>query len=93
MTSRGYRREPFVWCSQIYLNEACLKANLPKQSKRRGTLSQDLFANIVTDKDHKLAHLLQKKQSIGTISGQLERSKTKYVGLTVLKNLLSCLSC
>ena len=33
-------------------NEACLKANLPKLSKRRDTLSQNLFANIVRNKDH-----------------------------------------
>ena len=42
-------------------NEACLKANLPKLSERRDTLSQNLFANIVRNKDHKLAHLLPKR--------------------------------
>ena len=42
-------------------NKACLKANLPKLSERGDTLSQNLFANIVRNKDHKLAHLLPKK--------------------------------
>ena len=42
-------------------NEACLKANLPKLSERRDTLSQSLFANIVRNNDHKLAHLLPKR--------------------------------
>ena len=79
MTS-GEDTEACVWCSRIYLitKRAALEANLPKLSKiRDDTLSQNLFANIVTNKDHKLAPLLQKKQSIRTISGQLERSKTK----------------
>ena len=42
-------------------NEAYLKENLPKLSKRRHMLSKNLFDNIARNKDHKLAHLLPPK--------------------------------
>ena len=73
-------------------NEACLKANLPKLSERRDTLSQNLFANIVRNKDHKLAHICcQKMQYTRVILGQLEHFKTQYAGQTVSKTLTNYL--
>ena len=88
MTSKGFKRAMRMVFPDLPYNEACLKANLPKLSKRRNMLSQNLFDNIAKNKDHKLAHLLPPKTAHTKNLEHLERSKSQHVGQTVLRTPL-----